>query len=99
MSETVIKVENLSKKYILAHQQTKRYVNLREVMTRGVKNLSKKLIAPFSSSTTPHLHHSTEEFYALKDINFEIKQGQQGRHHRTQWCGQVNTPEDFNQDN
>ena len=76
MNETVIKVENLSKKYILAHQQTKRYVNLREVMTRGVKHLSKKLIAPFSSSTTPHLHNSTEEFYALKDINFEIKQGQ-----------------------
>jgi lipopolysaccharide transport system ATP-binding protein len=76
MNETVIKVENLSKKYILSHQQIKRYVNLREVMTRSVKNLSKKLIAPFSSSTTQNLHHSTEEFYALKDINFEIKQGQ-----------------------
>jgi lipopolysaccharide transport system ATP-binding protein len=75
MSETVIKVANLSKKYILAHQQTKRNEALREVMTRGVKNFGKKLIAPFSSSTTPHLNNSTEEFYALKDINFEIKLG------------------------
>lgn len=75
MSETVIKVDHLSKKYIISHQQTGRCVNLREVMSRDVKNLSKKIIAPFISSATPHLHHSTEEFYALKDINLEIKQG------------------------
>jgi lipopolysaccharide transport system ATP-binding protein len=75
MSDTVIKVENLSKKYIISHQQKERYTALRDVMARGVKNLGKKLIAPFSRSTTPHLNNSTEEFYALKDINFEIKQG------------------------
>ena len=75
MSDTVIKVENLSKKYIISHQQKERYTALRDVMARGVKNLGKKLIAPFSSSKTPHLNNSTEEFYALKDINFEIKQG------------------------
>jgi lipopolysaccharide transport system ATP-binding protein len=75
MSETVIKVDNLSKKYIISHQRRDRHVNLREVMSRGVKNLSKKLVAPFSKTTAPDLRNSTEEFYALKDINFEIKRG------------------------
>jgi hypothetical protein len=31
MSDTVIKVENLSKKYIIRHQQPQQYTALREV--------------------------------------------------------------------
>ena len=74
MSDTVIKVDNLSKKYILSHQSQERYTALRDVMARVAKNLGKKLISPFT------IHHSPlpalkEEFYALKDVSFEIKQG------------------------
>lgn len=84
MSDTVIKVENLSKKYILSHQSQERYTALRDVMANGVKNLGKKLLSPF----TPHPSQSSdsqqsnspftaseEDFYALQDISFEIKQG------------------------
>jgi lipopolysaccharide transport system ATP-binding protein len=76
MSETVIRVDNLSKKYIISHQQKERYTALRDVMARGVKNLGKKILSPFTfHPSQDSLNSSQEEFYALKDINFEIKQG------------------------
>jgi lipopolysaccharide transport system ATP-binding protein len=74
MSDTLIKIEHLSKKYILRHHQQERYVALRDVMASGVKNIRKKLLSPFSF----HMSDDTstkEEFFALKDISFEIKQG------------------------
>jgi lipopolysaccharide transport system ATP-binding protein len=77
MSDTVIKVENLSKKYILRHQRQERYTALRDVMARGAKSLGKKLVAPFIGGSDHHLSFSDtqEEFYALKDVSFEVKQG------------------------
>ncbi|MBE9252249.1 MAG: hypothetical protein HEQ20_19645 [Aphanizomenon flos-aquae KM1D3_PB] len=33
MSDTVIRVENLGKKYIIGHQQQERYTSLRDVIT------------------------------------------------------------------
>lgn len=74
MSDTVIRVENLSKKYILSHQQQERYTALRDVMAQGVRNLGKKILAPLTSRHES-LTSSREEFYALRDISFEIKQG------------------------
>lgn len=67
MSDTVIKVENLSKKYIIRHQQKERYTALRDVMARGVKNIGKKILSPFTDSK--------EDFWALNGVSFEIKQG------------------------
>jgi lipopolysaccharide transport system ATP-binding protein len=46
------------------------------VLARGAKNLGHKLLAPFTSSTTPQLNNSTEDFFALKDVSFEVKQGE-----------------------
>jgi lipopolysaccharide transport system ATP-binding protein len=75
MSDTVIKVENLSKKYFLRHEQPERYVALRDVMARRVKNFGKKLVSPLTSASHPSTP-SKEEFYALKDISFEVKRGE-----------------------
>ena len=74
MSDIVIKVDNLSKKYIISHQQKERYTALRDVMANGAKNFGRKLLSPFTFHHSPFTE-SKEEFYALKDINFEIKQG------------------------
>jgi len=73
MSETVIKVENLGKKYLIRHQQSERYTTLRDVLTNKFKSFGKKLISlkPQSSNLQP----SREEFWALKDVSFEVKQG------------------------
>lgn len=78
MSDSVIKVENLSKKYLLTHQGQEKYTALRDVIANGVKQLGKKLLSPFifgSSPSTSRPSPLTEDFYALRDVSFEIKQG------------------------
>lgn len=75
MNDTIIKVEHLSKKYIITHQQRDSHTNLREVMNKNILNLGKKVMAPFSGSANPRCLKPTEDFYALKDINLEIRRG------------------------
>lgn len=68
MSETVIRVENLSKKYIIGHER-ERYTALRDVIANGIKSIGKRF------SKQEYIDPNIEEFWALKDISFEIKQG------------------------
>jgi len=73
MSETVIRIENLGKKYLIRHQQRERYTALRDVLANKFKSFGKRLVGlqPHSSNLQP----SREEFWALKDVLFEVKQG------------------------
>jgi len=68
MSNPIIKVENLSKSYIIGHESRERYTTLRDQMTQKAKSW-------FSFGTKEKIKHTTEEFWALKDINFEINKG------------------------
>lgn len=63
--KSVIKVNNLGKKYIISHENKARYNTLRDAVTSQFKNLLK-------FHTTEIL---SEDFWALKDIEFEIKKG------------------------
>jgi lipopolysaccharide transport system ATP-binding protein len=75
---TVITVENLGKKYTLHHQQREQYTALRDVISNGVASLGNKLIHPFRRSLNPQpssLIPKSEDFWALKDVSFEVKQG------------------------
>lgn len=67
---SVIKVENLSKKYIIRHQGQQGYVALRDVITENVKGLFKS----FGNNSIKTVN-SKEEFWALKDVNFDVQQG------------------------
>jgi lipopolysaccharide transport system ATP-binding protein len=76
MSENVISVDNLSKKYIIAHQQEGgsrySYKALRDVIADGAKSFAKTFIKPAGKKPNP----TREEFWALKDVSFEIKEGE-----------------------
>jgi len=69
---SAIAVENLSKKYIIGHQKHERYTSLRDVLANGAKRFVHKLCHPFAASENDPTH---EEFWALKAISFDIKQG------------------------
>lgn len=69
---TVIKVENLGKKYLIGHEKQARYSTLRDSLSHGVKSIANRLIHPLSANREDT---ELEEFWALKDINFEIQQG------------------------
>jgi lipopolysaccharide transport system ATP-binding protein len=77
MSDTIISVENLSKKYIISHQEDNtsryRYKALRDVIATGAKNLAKSFSKP---SEKKSFNSYREEFWALKDVGFEISRGE-----------------------
>ena len=68
MSEVVISVENLSKKFLIRHQAEThhRYTALRDVIAEKAASLFK----PGGAGET------AEEFWALSDVQFQIKDGE-----------------------
>jgi len=72
--DTVIKAEHLGKKYLIGHQSQERYTALRDVLARGVRNTLRKTQQLFSGQQLL-AGDSVEEFWALQDVNFDIKRG------------------------
>jgi lipopolysaccharide transport system ATP-binding protein len=73
VSETVVKVENLGKKYVLNHQRkVVSYKALRDVISDAAKSFWGKILKP--NEINP-IESTQEEFWALKDVSFEVKQG------------------------
>lgn len=75
---TVIKVEGLGKKYIIGHQVKTRsgYTALRDVLADKSKAFFSFITNPVLSIRAKNENNpQTEEFWALKDVNFEMNQG------------------------
>lgn len=92
MSDAIITVEGLGKKYRIAHQgEGRRYVALRDVLAqkfaapfkflrRSQKTEDRvqrsEIRPPTSGLRPPTSQKSSEDFWALKDVSFEVKQGE-----------------------
>ncbi|MGZ0079390.1 ABC transporter ATP-binding protein [Methylomonas sp. YC3] len=67
-----IKVENLGKKYTIKHENQTRYSTLRDQLSGSARSMVHRLLHPFQAAQN---NRETEQFWALKDINFEIQPG------------------------
>jgi lipopolysaccharide transport system ATP-binding protein len=61
----IIEVENLGKKYKISHEENVMYSSIRNELTKSVKSI-------FSSNKKK----TVEEFWALKNISFQLKEGE-----------------------
>ena len=77
MSDTVIRVENLGKRYIIGHQQQEKYTTLRDVLANTAKGITQRFNpkSRLRQTQPPFQNPNSEEFWALKDVSFEVKRG------------------------
>jgi lipopolysaccharide transport system ATP-binding protein len=77
MSDFVIAAENLSKSYLVGHQAGRResYTALRDVVAREARNFACKTV-DFIRGRQIVQGDEVEEFWALRDVSFEVKQGE-----------------------
>jgi len=77
MTDAIISVENLGKRYSIRHER-ERYTALRDVVAEKAKNLFRRNgrksltsdLGPLMSGRT-----SKEDFWALKNVSFEVRRG------------------------
>jgi lipopolysaccharide transport system ATP-binding protein len=79
MSENAIVVENLSKRYLIGHRSSSggryQYTALRDIIGRGIGNFARKA-ADVARGRQVVQGDEVEEFWALKNVSFEVKQGE-----------------------
>ena len=79
MSQSAVIVENLSKRYMIGHQRsssgTKYKSTIREIISHELTNLARKAVDVARGREIVQ-GDEIEEFWALKDVSFEVKQGE-----------------------
>jgi homopolymeric O-antigen transport system ATP-binding protein len=76
MSDCVIQVDNVSKRYILGRGHGMRYATLRDTLVDSVKRLSHHARRSLSPSTPVDSHLGPSDLWALREVSFDVKQGQ-----------------------
>jgi lipopolysaccharide transport system ATP-binding protein len=77
MPTPVISIEHLSKRYLIGHRAEGRshYTALRDVIGREVRNVARKAV-DFVRGRQIMQGDAVEEFWAVKDVSFEVAQGE-----------------------
>jgi lipopolysaccharide transport system ATP-binding protein len=79
MPHTVISVENLSKRYLLGHKSggeaRESYLALRDVIGREIREIGRETVNMLRGRQLIQ-GDNIEEFWALNDVSFEVKQGE-----------------------
>lgn len=74
---TVIKAEGLSKSYVIGHRRDVPYGTLRDSLAGAARGFASRLAHPFVGSNSPNGSGDTqEEFWALRDVSFEVQEGE-----------------------
>ena len=75
--DSIIKVENLGKKYLIGHEKQESYTTLRDVMVNGIKDWGRGLRQMFQKGNDAMVTgDEIEEFWAVKNVSFEIQKGE-----------------------
>jgi lipopolysaccharide transport system ATP-binding protein len=74
--DVMIRAEGLGKKYVIGHEtERERYTALRDVAARMARNVWKRAVDAARGRAIVR-GEATEEFWALKDVSFEVKRGE-----------------------
>lgn len=64
---TIVEIENLSKKYVIAHEQQNPYASLKEIISDSIRRFFRRGLKPSK--------RTIEEFWALQNIDLKIEEG------------------------
>jgi lipopolysaccharide transport system ATP-binding protein len=73
-NDLIVRVEGLGKKYIIGHE-AERDATLRDVVAQGARNLWRKT-NDMARGRSVITGETIEEFWALRDISFDVKSGE-----------------------
>ena len=74
MSDVVIRAEGLGKKYLIGRRR-ERYVTLRDAIGRSVRTIARSAV-DMAKGRQLVAGDEVEEFWALRDVSFEIRRGE-----------------------
>jgi lipopolysaccharide transport system ATP-binding protein len=77
MNNGIIRAEHLGKKYTIRHEMqiAREYATFRDVISQRAKGIAQRVARLFALRSAPCALRGREDFWALRDVSFEVHQG------------------------